>query len=164
MTCSSTFLEYPSTVLAETSPTYIFITMHLHWLFLLCIAANQTNRCTSSRDNDFPGHETGGWWSKSTVCCPVSGHLKQKRFPAPFLVFGKQSISKNIPGTWFRSLSVEPGFWIPILSRIPDSLSCIPDSKARDSGLHKQNFPGFHRQKSPGLRNPYLALHGGTGE
>ena len=38
---------------------------------------------------------------------------------------------------------VELGFWIPILSRIPDSLSCIPESRVQDSGFHKQNFPGF---------------------
>ena len=38
---------------------------------------------------------------------------------------------------------VELGFWIPILSRIPDSLSCIPESKVRGSGIHKHNFPGF---------------------
>ena len=40
-------------------------------------------------------------------------------------------------------MSVELGFWIPIVSGIPDSVSCIPDSKTRDSGFHKQNFPGF---------------------
>ena len=33
--------------------------------------------------------------------------------------------------------------WISIVSGIPYSLSCIPDSKAQDSGLHKQNFLGF---------------------
>ena len=38
--------------------------------------------------------------------------------------------------------------WIPILSRIPDSLSCIPDSKAQDSGFHKQKFHGFHNPDS----------------
>ena len=37
-------------------------------------------------------------------------------------------------------------FWTPIVSRIPDSLSCIPDSKAQDSQ--------FLRQRFPGLRNP----------
>ena len=37
----------------------------------------------------------------------------------------------------FQSLSVELGSWIPILSGIPDSLSCIP----YDSGFHRQNFP-----------------------
>ena len=31
-------------------------------------------------------------------------------------------------------------FWIPIASGIPDPLSCFPDSKAQDSGLHKQSF------------------------
>ena len=40
-------------------------------------------------------------------------------------------------------LHVELGFWIPILSGILDSLSYILDSKAWDSGFHKQNFPGF---------------------
>ena len=36
--------------------------------------------------------------------------------------------------TGFRILSsVELGFWIPIVSGIPESLSCIPDSKAQDS-------------------------------
>ena len=37
-----------------------------------------------------------------------------------------------IPGTRLQSLSVELGFRIPIVSRIPDSLNCIPDSKAQE--------------------------------
>ena len=32
----------------------------------------------------------------------------------------------------FQTLSVELEFWIPNVSRIPDSLSCIPDTKAQD--------------------------------
>ena len=42
---------------------------------------------------------------------------------------------------------MELGFWIPIVDWIPDSLSCIPDSKAsagkisRISALHQQKFP-----------------------
>ena len=44
-----------------------------------------------------------------------------------------------MPGTGCQSLSVELGFWIIIASGIPDSLSCIPDSK--DQGF------AFHRQK-----------------
>ena len=51
-----------------------------------------------------------------------------------------------IPRPGFRSLLVKFGFWIPNFSRIPDSLSCIPDSKAQDSGFHKKKFPG--------VRNP----------
>ena len=43
----------------------------------------------------------------------------------------------QIPGTGFQFLSVELEFWIPILCGIPDSLSCIPDSKAQDSGFHE---------------------------
>ena len=38
---------------------------------------------------------------------------------------------------------MELGFRIPILSGIPDSFSCIPDSKVQDSRFHKQSFPGF---------------------
>ena len=40
----------------------------------------------------------------------------------------------------FPSLSVELGSWIPILSGIPDSFSCIPDSKSQDSRFHRNNF------------------------
>ena len=39
-----------------------------------------------------------------------------------------------------ESLSVELGFRIPIDSGIVDSLSCIPDSKAKDSGFHSNNL------------------------
>ena len=42
-----------------------------------------------------------------------------------------------------HSLSEELGFWIAIVSGIPDSPSCIPDSKAWDSGFHKKNFLVF---------------------
>ena len=37
-----------------------------------------------------------------------------------------------------------------------DFLSCFPDSKAQDSGFHKQSFPdyGFHEQEFPRIRNP----------
>ena len=41
----------------------------------------------------------------------------------------------------FQSLSLELGFWIPIVGGIPDSLSCIPDSTNQDSWFH--GFPGF---------------------
>ena len=34
------------------------------------------------------------------------------------------------------SLSVELGFRIPIVSGIPDSFSCIPDSTAQDFKFH----------------------------
>ena len=38
------------------------------------------------------------------------------------------------------SLSKELGFWIPIVSRILDSLSWIPDSKTLGLSLHKQKL------------------------
>ena len=40
----------------------------------------------------------------------------------------------RIPGNGFQYLSVELGFWIPVVSGIPESLSCIPDFKIQDSG------------------------------
>ena len=47
----------------------------------------------------------------------------------------------RIPGTEFQFLSVQLGFWIPIIDEIIDSLSCILDSKAQDSRFQKKNFP-----------------------
>ena len=38
---------------------------------------------------------------------------------------------------------MELGFWIAIVSGIPDFPSCIPHSKPWDSGFHKQTFPVF---------------------
>ena len=51
---------------------------------------------------------------------------------------------------------MEPGFRTLIVSGIPDSLSCIPDSKAKDSDSTSKNFPdsGFHEQKFPAFRIP----------
>ena len=61
--------------------------------------------------------------------------------------------------TCFQSFLVELGFWIPVLNRILDSLSCIPYSKAQDSRFHKQKFhadPGsqipLHRAKKKQAR------------
>ena len=43
----------------------------------------------------------------------------------------------------FKSLSVELGYWILMVSGILDFLNCIPDSKAQDFRFHKQTFPAF---------------------
>ena len=48
----------------------------------------------------------------------------------------------------YFSLSVELGFWIPIASGIPDSLSCIPDPKAQDFGFHEQKYPCLRNSDS----------------
>ena len=52
------------------------------------------------------------------------------------------------------SLSLELGFWIPIAFGIPDSLSCIPDSKAQDFTFHKPKFLAF-RNPLHGPKFPY---------
>ena len=43
------------------------------------------------------------------------------------------------PRRGFQILELAFGF--PVVRGVPDSLSCIPDSKAQDSSLYKQNFP-----------------------
>ena len=54
----------------------------------------------------------------------------------------------RIPDTGFQYLSVDLGFWILIVSWVPDSLSCIPDYKTQNSGFHKKKFPGFRNEDS----------------
>ena len=63
--------------------------------------------------------------------------------------FTKAGMVGRIPGTGFQPLSVELGFCIPMVSGIPDSYSCIPDSKAQDSRFHRQKFPGFRKSGFP---------------
>ena len=36
---------------------------------------------------------------------------------------------------------MELGFRISIVSGIPESLDCFPDSKTKDSGFHSKSFP-----------------------
>ena len=66
-----------------------------------------------------------------------------------------------IPGTGFRTLSVEFGFQIPIVNGIPDSSSRIPDFKASDTGFLKKKFPRFRNpqvkiSRIPESRFPYF--------
>ena len=70
----------------------------------------------------FASFRTGAWGISEKACSKASSH------------------AFRIPGTGFQYLWLELGFWIPIVSGIPDSLSCIPDYKTQDSGFHKQNF------------------------
>ena len=73
------------------------------------------------------------------------------------------------------SLSLELGFRIPVVTGISDSLTCIPDSKAQESGSHNSNFPdskfqqpkisripdsGFQKQNCPDSRFHKQAFHG----
>ena len=48
-------------------------------------------------------------------------------------------ISVFVGGTWIQ---------IAIVGGIPNSLICIPDSKAQDMGFHKKIFPRFQIQKA----------------
>ena len=74
-------------------------------------------------------------YDKDLPCFPRHTALVTFAICRPMYKGIRDSLGFWIPGTGFQSLSVERGFWIPIVSGIPDSLSCIPDStKAQDSG------------------------------
>ena len=61
---------------------------------------------------------------------------------------GFRAVDSGFQSLDSRSFPVELGFRIPIVSGIPDSYSCIPDSKPQDSGFHWQKFPGFRNPDS----------------
>ena len=65
-----------------------------------------------------------------------------------FRVHYNRPMYLSIPGTGFKL--VELGFWILIVIGIPDSLSCIPYSKAQDSRFR---IPQTKISDS-GMRNP----------
>ena len=69
-----------------------------------------------------------------------------------------ESESKSVVDSGFHSLSVELGFLVPILTGIPDSLNCIADSKAQNSGFLKHNFHGFRNPYSLTLCEVFLQL------
>ena len=53
--------------------------------------------------------------------------------------------NQNYLKTGFQSLSVELGFWIPIIVgfRIPWAVFRIPQTTFPGAGFHRQNVPGF---------------------
>ena len=53
---------------------------------------------------------------------------------------------------------MELGLWSPVVSEIPDFLSCIPDSKDQDSGLRKQKCPGFQNSDSLTCGEPFAKI------
>ena len=68
--------------------------------------------------------------------CNISPHVRKPRNSLGSRIPRHGS---RIPGTGFQSLSVELGYWIPIVSGIPEFL----DSKAQDIEFHKQKFHRF---------------------
>ena len=63
----------------------------------------------------------------------------------------------------FQTLAVDLTFWIPIVSGIPDSLSCIPDSTSKifpgkTFGFHEQNISGLQQWDS-GFLELYSGFH-----
>ena len=60
-----------------------------------------------------------------------------------------------------QSFQVELGFQFLIVSRILDSLSCIPGSKIQDSGFHKEKISPINKHKFLGFGNPDSRTWGG---
>ena len=64
-----------------------------------------------------------------------------------------------IPDSRYWIVAIVGGTWIldshrKRVSGIPDSLTCIPDPKAQDSGFHMYNFPGFQFPHAKISQNP----------
>ena len=57
------------------------------------------------------------------------------------------------------SLSLKLGIRIAIVTGISDSLTCIPDSKAQESGSHNSNFPDSKFQQPKISRIPDSRFH-----
>ena len=88
---------------------------------------------------------------------PMKGSLSKSWIldSTPWIPDAGYWISVFVCGTWdsaFQSLARENELSFSfslVLSEIPNSLSCILDSKAQDSGIHKQKFSGFRNPDSP---------------
>ena len=78
-----------------------------------------------------------------------NGHIRRNGvLVTTFDFFCRQTVAQSLldicaSNRLTKRIQDNLGFWIPIISGIPDSLSCVPDSKAQDSGFHKQKFLGF---------------------
>ena len=56
---------------------------------------------------------------------------------------------------------MELGFQFLIVSRILDSLSCIPGSKTQDSGFLKEKISQINKHKFLRIRHPHCRTWGG---
>ena len=73
----------------------------------------------------------------------------KRKFTFCFVLFSRpckeiqDSLGFWIPRRRFRIQIILHLYSVDVGFRIPDFYSCIPDSKAQDSGFYKQKFPGF---------------------
>ena len=112
--------------------------------YLLCFSS-------SSSSGSGSGSGGGGSSSSSSSTLLLLGHFSYRVAPIGTREKGQGNPSQSwilIPGTGFQS--VEFWYLILLVSGIPDSLSCNPDSKVQDSRLHtSKSFPitesGFPR-------------------
>ena len=86
----------------------------------------------------------------------ISPHVRKSK---TFFGFWIPECEFRTSGTGFQSLLVELGYWIPIVSGILDPFSCIPDSKAQDSGSTSKVFleiPQAKMSQIPESVFPYI--------
>ena len=93
--------------------------------------------------------------------CPMEGNQRHS-----WIVDSTPSITD--PRYWIPAFVSGSWILIPIVSRIPDSLGCIPDSKALDSRIYEQKLSGFRNPDSltgsdilrsvPHCRTNYVSL------
>ena len=120
----------------------------LYFFFFLLFSLKKINKLINEQKKIVG---MGWWWASKTRCPLVQLVLLCISIFPGRVIDPYKGIQDNlgfwiprrgfrITSTGFQSLLVKLGFWNPIYRRIPNSLSCIPDSKAHDSGFHKHKF------------------------
>ena len=92
----------------------------------------------------FLSHSTPRYCCQSMIMKQVQRSCKHRHHPLPPSPVPKTVLDSGFRAVDFGFKVLDSGFFV---SGILDSLSCIPDSKAQDSGFLKQKFPGFGSQE-----------------
>ena len=82
--------------------------------------------------------------------------LPARKVGGIFLDSGFHTVDSGFPGTGFQSLSVRPGFWIPVFRRIADSMSCYSWFSLKQTSIGFRN-PDFLKAFFP--HNLHSAYH-----
>lgn len=133
------------------SPVFFFLRFPFHGAISCLLHSHYQSWFTYS--NEFHTFVLNAWPNSVITCLntPWLGNSLElfpnnvsKTKQPPHVRGYEDSLGFWIPDTGFRIVRQwNLGFWIPIASGIPYSLSCISDSKPHDSRFHKQKFRGF---------------------
>lgn len=97
------------------------------------IPSSSGYRCNFGSVNDIrkQGHHLEQFLHRLTSSCCLKGI--------------QNGLGSGFHGDGLRILSMDLVFRIPIVSSIPESLSCILDSRTQDFGLYEQRFSEFYQ-------------------